>query len=702
MSGFKLIAIRPLVGCDDRFSKNLVRGKIYKLYNEYDFLNEDGYSVGKDSKVSQIHCKRTVPADLYRVSTIGDNIVSVNISAIVGKNGSGKSNLLEFFYLANYLIAKINGVLEDTDTDVNKNLAFEIYYSIENDICLVSYSLESGLKFEKLTRNKFEEEDFELEKLFYTVAINYSMYGLNSNNSGYWLDLLFHKNDGYQTPIVINPFRKGGNIDVNSETHLAQSRLMLNVLDLIEENQELIDNKFVEEFHFVVDPSSLELITKSYPISINTIFREFNQKGNITIIDLFAKIYSLVGGELTQNQIENLKIKFNADLKQDFTKHLYNEDEKEVDYNEILFLFIKYSIRKVFKICYQYEDYSSYTDVIRKEKEEIGILEVFTIKNIDGLVEKLKKDKSHITLKLYQVLNTIKNDYFKTDSWEVKRNSVNSTQKIYLCKQNSTSFQERINKVITMIDDNSAWEKIALIPNALVRPSIVIRDKISKKIFNFNTLSSGEQQLIHSIQSILYHLKNLNSVFYSKGDKTSYRNINLVLDEIELYYHPEYQRKFINYLLEGIKNLKIEKIKGINILFSTHSPFILSDIPNNNILRLIDGEPQEYQINEETFGSNIYDLLDNDFFMKDGFIGEYAMYKIKEILDYVSVNEYDEIKHNYFLAVTNIIGDEAINQKLNQLLFNLYSKSLNINQRKILELKFKQKVIEAQLKNLEI
>ena len=38
---FKLIAIRPLSGCNDKFLKNLIPNQIYKFYNEYKFLYEN-------------------------------------------------------------------------------------------------------------------------------------------------------------------------------------------------------------------------------------------------------------------------------------------------------------------------------------------------------------------------------------------------------------------------------------------------------------------------------------------------------------------------------------------------------------------------------------------------------------------------------------------------------------------------------------
>jgi hypothetical protein len=61
MSGFKLIAIRPLVGCDKRFLKNLTEGEIYQFYNDYKFLNRQGKVVRIDDETTPF------PRDSYRV-----------------------------------------------------------------------------------------------------------------------------------------------------------------------------------------------------------------------------------------------------------------------------------------------------------------------------------------------------------------------------------------------------------------------------------------------------------------------------------------------------------------------------------------------------------------------------------------------------------------------------------------------------------
>ena len=59
-------------------------------------------------------------------------------------------------------------------------------------------------------------KDFKIESFCYSIVINYSLYGFNTKNEGDWIFPLFHKNDSYQTPITLNPFREEGVINVNT------------------------------------------------------------------------------------------------------------------------------------------------------------------------------------------------------------------------------------------------------------------------------------------------------------------------------------------------------------------------------------------------------------------------------------------------------------------------------------------------------
>lgn len=173
-------------------------------------------------------------------------------------------------------------------------------------------------------------------------------------------------------------------------------------------------------------------------------------------------------------------------------------------------------------------------------------------------------------------------------------------------------------------------------------------------------LSSGEKQEIYSRYSIVKELKDINN-------KNKYSYVNIVLDEIELYFHPELQRTYINNLLSAIKKLDLNI--DINIIFITHSPFILSDIPKNRILFL--GEKGEKIT--RTFGANIHELLLNGFFM-DSSMGEFARNKIQEIVGFSKgIKEYEKKKKEFYFVADNI-GDDYIRSVIKNHLLDMESK----------------------------
>lgn len=72
--------------------------------------------------------------------------------------------------------------------------------------------------------------------------VNYSFYALNAKEIGIWINPLFHKNDGYQTPIVLNPMRTNDCIDVNKERKLLSRRLQSNIFIPIEKDRTIEDS----------------------------------------------------------------------------------------------------------------------------------------------------------------------------------------------------------------------------------------------------------------------------------------------------------------------------------------------------------------------------------------------------------------------------------------------------------------------------
>ena len=68
---------------------------------------------------------------------------------------------------------------------------------------------------------------------------------------------------------------------------------------------------------------------------------------------------------------------------------------------------------------------------------------------------------------------------------------------------------------------------------------------------------------------------------------------------------------------------------------------MLSDIKSTNILKIKDGIAQKYNNAEQTFGANVHDLLANDFFMENGFMGEWAKYIISDLVLFLTGVEND-------------------------------------------------------------
>lgn len=571
---FKLLAIRPLKGCSTRFLKNLEEDRIYKFYNDYSFFENE------DRKVTKIQCEGSVPENLYEKSEL-----NIQISALVGKNGSGKSSLLELLYASCSAIAINQKIIGNKNVDV-EGLKVAIFYSIGNN-CFEIEIINSKIKCYNInskTKTKKQKDKTLKDFFFYTIAVNYSLYGLNEKVLGNWISALFHKNDGYQTPLVINPYRREGNINVNSELHLAQTRLITNIL--LTDNKEILSGKEIDSVYFELNTNKNK--PEEQDISVKSNYSTFN--------NVYNALYN-------NNNNYNLK----------------EIEEKKIPHFKELMNYVLCKVKKITEV------YKEYKDIPPFKGNEISTI----------FLKKLKEDKSHITLKLRQILNIIRFNLLGEDNdskWEKKEDGV-------------LHFKLKIDDLIKRIKkvDTSNLKKDELIPIGCYRFIINVKNDTNNNdsVSNINVLSSGEQHLVHTMQSVLYHILNVNSVHSSKEQKNKYEYINIIFDEIELYFHPEYQRRFVFELLERLDSLKksthIPKIKGINILFCTHSPFILSDIPKQNVLFL--GDKKDFK----TFGANITTLLANSFFMEN-LIGEFAKNKINEVIRWITQDKEDILK----------------------------------------------------------
>ena len=162
----------------------------------------------------------------------------------------------------------------------------------------------------------------------------------------------------------------------------------------------------------------------------------------------------------------------------------------------------------------------------------------------------------------------------------------------------------------------------------------------------------------------------------SHGEKTMYSfYVNLinykkeeflfVLDEPDNTLHPNWQKNFINKMIEIIERLE----KKVHLIITSHSPFILSDLPKENVIFLEKGKqvyPFEY--GKQTFGANIHTLLSHGFFMKDGLMGEFAKIKINDVINFLNGNKSLITTNDEAQNLINIIGEPIIKKQLQKML----------------------------------
>lgn len=176
--------------------------------------------------------------------------------------------------------------------------------------------------------------------------------------------------------------------------------------------------------------------------------------------------------------------------------------------------------------------------------------------------------------------------------------------------------------------------------------------------------SSGEKAILN-IMSNIYFASKIKYYFVDKKFRF-HKDILLLIDEIDLYLHPSWQQKIISYLIEELNNCFPNN--NFQIILSTHSPIILSDIPSQNCIFLKKdkkGKVRKEKVNQ-TFGCNIFNLYKDAFFLENGnTVGEYAKKYINDIA--VKIKENKENKDLIYKKL-DLIGEPIIKNHLKKML----------------------------------
>lgn len=155
---------------------------------------------------------------------------------------------------------------------------------------------------------------------------------------------------------------------------------------------------------------------------------------------------------------------------------------------------------------------------------------------------------------------------------------------------------------------------------------------------NWRPQSSGEEKFIEFYSRLYYNLSDYKRPVRNNENPSE---LHIVVDEADLYLHPDWQRnwlfEFMNILEIILTKLYSNNRPQVHLFFSTHSPFIITDLSRDNITLLDLKENMKTKVVNNhkisPFGANLYDLLSEGFFLKNS-IGALSEKYIEDLVRY--------------------------------------------------------------------
>ena len=183
-------------------------------------------------------------------------------------------------------------------------------------------------------------------------------------------------------------------------------------------------------------------------------------------------------------------------------------------------------------------------------------------------------------------------------------------------------------------------------------------------------MSTGEGNLIE-IFSQLYTYLSMHEE--SSGD------IILLVDELETGMHLEWSRSLIKILINNLSEILEDEGKGrkIQLIFTTHSPYMLSDIKPGNVIMIKKNQETGYsegKILQNTFAKNIQEIMKENLI--DNIYGDFALAKIGSMIEILNGEEVQEGNGEELLKEIHLISEPILRTKL----LEMYDKKYNTSE----------------------
>lgn len=710
MSSFRILALHISKDCREDLLK------ILQLDSTYYFLS--GYRYNSNLRWLEVDETCTqLASDFFSVTEHPRTFL--NFSAIVGKNGDGKSTLIDmilrilnnFSYYAGYrnhhkTLTAIEGLYSTLYFEADKKI-----YAIESaGNKVVLHNQRDKVELDNPAISRFIYKDREYANfdfpLFNSIIYNFSQYAFHSyeydgescEDDKNWLRSMLDKNDKYQVPVNIVPYRLEGNIDMKTEASLNHQRMLdffTNVwCGLIPDSNFMPygvayklanDEKLVKKVLTITNEQKTKV--PEYPKNLFGFWEE-------EFYPLYTKYtyFYDVCYKVSNKYVEKNSVFFNKTVAY-LREANYPSGPKSVFFKKFscLPLVLHKRISLIIAVYEFWKDSGliknfnglELRDVLFKDSDSekyqcllyilyktINLLDNFPDRFFDCanswlydnrrvLVRALRlikedvtsQDGTLLTLKIRQSLNFI--NYCDFMGYSSRSSIMIDGYTHFINFQDLRQVTSDCSKQFDIVKNarNNPPRRITQKQISFLLPPIYTTEIVissGNDYFTISKMSSGQRQLLNLVSTLSYHLNNIDEIPVLAG-WVNYSNVNIILDEIDLYFHPEYQRKIVKFLIEIFSGISYEKINSINFIVSTHSPFVLSDIPRQNVLFLKDGK-QDYSMQENTFGANIHTLLKNGFFLEGMPIGDFAKEKINNLfgrlngIDKISSADLDQIE----------------------------------------------------------
>lgn len=393
--------------------------------------------------------------------------------------------------------------------------------------------------------------------------------------------------------------------------------------------------------------------------------------------------------------------------------------------------FLKINCKGITSVIHDYLEYGNDMDIINILDKHSNInvfahLIIFTsILDFADVYKKIKKEENNIKNEISNLLNNIYSYYRSLDEVKfceksltaiknkieemLRTNNMDKQLKIKDVKYYEKTFKSRIrlykalyendnfkrsNKdLYSSIDFYVSISEVELISDVLIYTN---QSNFLKRVFTFDLsgISSGERAMLLTYSRFYWVVdRHLNEKYYrtfgftDSGFHEDYyklgENLIILMDEGELFLHPNWQREYLNNIINYFNELfkDYDDVKNIQIILTSNSPFVISDLPKENIILLENRNGLCHVKNNnkllmETFGANIHMLLSDSFFMSNGLIGEFAKNKINDVINFIR-NDFKNERNYGIEFIIKSIGEPIIKTKLQE----MYESKLNYDVR---------------------